>query len=152
LHATHSVAVSVLADVDPNSPERGRLFSLRVEWNPERHLLAIRPVRGIALHRNRRYAAALTTLVDATDGSPLAASESFHRVRSRRSAEDAATDHARVVLAPALGELERRHRAQSHRRARRLHDRGRHRRRPRRARGRPGRPGARGFDRSLAPR
>ncbi len=97
----------VLADVDPASPERGRLFPLRVEWNAERQLLAIRPVRGIALHRKRRYAAAVTTAVRAPDGSPLAPSEGFRQGRRRSSAGDAAIDRARAVLAPALEELER---------------------------------------------
>ncbi len=97
----------LLADVDPTSPERGRLFPLRVEWNAERHLLALRPVRGIALHRTRRYAAVLTTALRAADGSPVGPSEVFRQVRSRRNSEDAAIERARTVLAPALDELER---------------------------------------------
>lgn len=97
----------VLADVDPASPERGRLFPLRVEWNAERRLLAARPVRGIALHRNRRYAAALTTGLRATDGSPLGPSEVFRQVRSRQSSGDPDIERAREVFASALDELER---------------------------------------------
>jgi hypothetical protein len=97
----------VLADVDPTSPDRGRLFPLRLEWSAERHLLALRPVSGIALHRSRRYAAALTTGVHALDGSPLGASDVFRQVRSRHSSGDAGIDAARDVLAPALDELER---------------------------------------------
>ena len=97
----------VLADVDPASPDRGRLFPLRTEWNAERHLLAIRPVRGIALHRSRRYAAALTTTLHAVDGSPLGPSEPFRQVRIRRSSGDAEIERARNLLAPALDELER---------------------------------------------
>lgn len=102
--AGHAV---VLADVDAQSPERGRLFPLRVEWNAERHVLAVRPVRGIALHRNRRYAAALTTALHAADGSPLGPSEVFRQVRNRLSSGDAGIERARNVLAPALDELER---------------------------------------------
>ena len=97
----------VVADVDPASPERGRLFPLRVEWDPARQLLAVRPVRGIALHGKRRYAAALTTRIHAADGSPLGPSEVFRQVRSRPSAGDPAIERARAVLAPALDELER---------------------------------------------
>ncbi|MGH7789837.1 MAG: hypothetical protein ACRERC_23415 [Candidatus Binatia bacterium] len=97
----------LLVDVDAQSPERGRLFPLRIEWNAERHLLALRPVRGIALHRKRRYAAILTTAVRAADGSPLGASEGFRLVRNRRSAAAAEIEHARRVLAPAFDELER---------------------------------------------
>lgn len=97
----------LLADVDPASPDRGRLFPLRLEWNADRGLLALRPVRGIALHRNRRYAAVLTTAARAADGSPLGASEAFRAARARRPAADAAIERARAVLAPALDELER---------------------------------------------
>jgi hypothetical protein len=97
----------VLADVDPASPERGRLFPLRVEWDAQRQLLAARPVRGIALHRNRRYAAALTTEIHAADGSPLGPSEVFRQVRNRRSSGDPGIERARDLLAPALDELER---------------------------------------------
>src|SRR5262245_17066436 len=78
----------VLADVDPASPDRGRLFPLQLEWSAERHLLALRPVSGIALHKSRRYAAALTTGVHARDGSPLGASDVFRQVRSRQSSGD----------------------------------------------------------------
>ena len=97
----------VLADVDAQSPERGRLFPLRVEWNAERHVLAVRPVRGIALHGNRRYAAALTTALHATDGSPLGPSDVFRQVRARLSSADAGIERARHMLTPALDELER---------------------------------------------
>jgi hypothetical protein len=97
----------LLADVDPASPERGRLFPLRVEWDAERQRLAIRPVRGIALHGGRRYAAALTTGLHAVDGSPLGAPEVFQRLRKPRITRDAAIERARAVLAPALDELER---------------------------------------------
>ena len=97
----------VLADVDPTSPDRGRLFPLRIEWSAERRLLAVRPTRGTALHRNRRYAAVLTTSLHAADGAPLGANDVFRAARGRRSAEDAATERARTALAPALDELER---------------------------------------------
>lgn len=97
----------VLADVDPASPDRGRLFPLRIEWNAERQLLALRPARGMALHGNRRYAAALTTGLRAADGTALGASAAFRASRARRPAADPAVDRARSVLAPALDELER---------------------------------------------
>ena len=110
LPADHMVAAGdavVLADVDPTSPDRGRLFPLQLEWNADRHMLAIRPVSGIALHRSRRYAAVLTTALHAADGAPLGASETFVAVRRRRSAGDATTERARTVVAPAFDELER---------------------------------------------
>jgi len=97
----------VLADVEPASPERGRLFPLSVEWDPQRHLLAARPLRGIALHRNRHYAAAVRTAIHAADGSPLGPTDVFRQVRSRRSTSDPEIEHARAVIGPALDELER---------------------------------------------
>jgi hypothetical protein len=97
----------LLADVDSSSPERGRLFPLSVEWNAQRHLLGVRPVRGIALHRNRRYAAVLTNALHASDGSPVAPTETFRQVRSRRTSDDAAIERARATLAPTFDELER---------------------------------------------
>ncbi len=97
----------LLADVDPASPERGRLFPLRLQWDPEHGLLALRPDRGIALHRTRRYAAVLTTGVRAADGTPLAASDAFRRALAREPVADPAIERARVVLAPVLDELER---------------------------------------------
>ncbi len=97
----------LLADVDAQSPDRGRLFPLRVEWNADSHLLAIRPVPGIALHRSRRYAAVLTTALHAADASPLGPSDGFHQVRQRRGSGDARIEQARGVFAPAFDELER---------------------------------------------
>ncbi|MDX2170539.1 MAG: hypothetical protein SF182_25930 [Deltaproteobacteria bacterium] len=97
----------LLVDVDPSSPERGRLFPLRSEWDATRGRLAIRPRAGIALHRNRRYAALLTTGLRAADGAPLAASDTFRLTRRRGGAATESVAHARAVLAPAFDELER---------------------------------------------
>ncbi|HZR80631.1 MAG TPA: hypothetical protein VFD92_06010 [Candidatus Binatia bacterium] len=96
----------VIADVDPASPERGRRFSLRVQWDAATHLLAVRPARGIALHRARRYAVALTTALRAVDGTALGASDAFRRALGSRS-EDPAIERARALMAPALAELDR---------------------------------------------
>lgn len=52
---------------------------LRVEHQPWRDMIAVRPVRGIVLHRGHRYAAALSTDIRAADGSPLASSPAFDR-------------------------------------------------------------------------
>ena len=96
----------LLADVDPQSPERGRLFPLRLEWNPARHLLALRPVAGIALHRSRLYAAVLTTALQPARPA-VAPGGTFRQARRRSSSADAEIERARTVLAPALDELER---------------------------------------------
>jgi len=97
----------LLADVDPTSPERGRLFPLRVEWDAEHGRLGVRPQRGIALHRSRRYAAVLTTALHAENGMPLGASDTFRLVRRHADAGNESIVRARAVLAPALDELER---------------------------------------------
>lgn len=98
---------ALLVDIDPESPERGRLLPLRSEWDAERGRLAIRPQPGIALHRSRRYAAVLTTALRAADGSPLGASESFRVARRRAGAAAEPVARARAVLAPAFDELAR---------------------------------------------
>ncbi|MBX3027740.1 hypothetical protein KF840_22830 [bacterium] len=99
---------ALLVDVDPGSPERGRLIALRLEWNGERHLLALRPNPGIALHRNRRYAAVLTTALRAADGRPVGASPTFAAAKRRHTSSSApAIERARTVVAAALDELER---------------------------------------------
>ncbi|MFM8408734.1 MAG: hypothetical protein ACKOCT_00505 [Alphaproteobacteria bacterium] len=76
----------VLADVDPASPERGRVFPLRYQWDASRGLLSVRPAAGIALHGARRYAAALTSRARAVDGTPLGASAAFLSARDGRAA------------------------------------------------------------------
>ena len=96
----------VLADVDDASPERGRLFVLRVEWNAATGVLGLRPERGIALHRARRYAAALTSELRASDGTPLAPSAVFRQARDGQTG-DATVARVRASIAPALDELER---------------------------------------------
>lgn len=97
----------LLADVDPVSPERGRLFALRVQWDPASGLLALRPERGVALQRSRRYAAALTSGLFAPDGTPLGPSELFRAARDGRDAGDPEVARVRAAIAPALDELER---------------------------------------------
>jgi hypothetical protein len=95
----------VLADVDPTSPERGRLFPLRVQWDAGTRVLALRPERGFALHRSRRYAAALTSALIAADGTALAPSEIFRSARDERRSSDATVERVRQAIAPALAEL-----------------------------------------------
>jgi hypothetical protein len=97
----------VLADVDPDSPERGRVFPLRYQWDPARGLLSVRPAPGVVLHGARRYAAALTSRVRAADGTPLGASPAFLSARDGRGPGDGEAARLRAHLSPALGELER---------------------------------------------
>ncbi len=91
----------VLVDIDEASPDRGRVFPLRVEWNEALGLVALRPAPGIALHGQRRYAAAITSDLRSIDGSPLAADPGFTAMRAELVAELvlAGVDPARVVAA-----------------------------------------------------
>lgn len=70
---------AVLVDVDPSSPERGRVFPLRLHHG--RGVLALRLAPGLTLARSRRYAAALTDGLRAADGTPLRASTDLIALR-----------------------------------------------------------------------
>ena len=87
----------LLADVDPASPERGRLFPLRLEWNASLGALALRPERGIALHRSRRYAAAITSDLLADDGTPRTFFERGVKPREQPLDRVGFSDHLPVV-------------------------------------------------------
>lgn len=91
----------VLVDVDDDSPERGRFFPLRIEWNEAGSRIALRPRPGIALHARRRYAAAITSDLRATDGAALAPDPGFAELRAAL-VEDlvaAGVDDDRIVAA-----------------------------------------------------
>jgi hypothetical protein len=91
----------VLVDVDEASPEHGRFFPLRAEWNETLHLLTLRPAPGIALHARRRYAAAITSDVRGIDGSPLLADAGFAPMRDELVADlvAAGVEPSRIVAA-----------------------------------------------------
>ena len=104
--ATAAIADAVLlADVDPASPEWGRLFPLQVHWHPNAGVLAVRPGAGLVLARGRRYAAVLTDRVLGADGEPVRASADFLLVRDGATG-DARAERARAVVGPALDALE----------------------------------------------
>lgn len=91
----------MLVDVDPTSATLGRRFPLRVEWNEPLHLVTFRPARGIALLAHHTYAAAITSKLRATDGTPLAPSPSFepHRESLTRGLPMDAGSDVRIVAA-----------------------------------------------------
>jgi hypothetical protein len=106
-----SVADAVLlVDVDPASPERGRLFPLEVHWHTRAGVLAIRPAPGLVLAPFRRYCAVLTDRVRGADGAPVRASADFLAVRDGAVAgagiDPAWVEAARAVVGPALDALE----------------------------------------------
>lgn len=96
----------LLVDVDPDSPERGRLVPIEAEWNDDNGIVGIRLRKGIALEPGRRYAGVLTARLVSPDGAPLAPSPVFAEARDRDGGGSAAAQRAREVVGPALDYLE----------------------------------------------
>lgn len=104
----------VIVDVEPTSPEHGRLFGVRWQWDAEQAVLTVRPARGETLAGGRRYAIAITDAAEGGDGLPLAPAPAFASVRDGAPAgpegpEGSApslVEAAAAVLAPTLAELE----------------------------------------------
>ena len=77
-----------LVNIDESSPARGQAVPLRVQYDPDAGLLAIRPARGHVLRGGRRYAAVVTDRVHGSDGLPLAAAPAFAALRDGGESED----------------------------------------------------------------
>ena len=60
-----------LVDVDPGSPERGRVVAMDWRYSPERGVLAGSPVSGEVLREGTRYAAFATTQLRAASGDAV---------------------------------------------------------------------------------
>jgi hypothetical protein len=91
----------VALDVDPDSPERGTLIPLRVEYDSEGPAITVRPMRGFTLRGGTRYAFALTSRVVGTEGGPVQADDAFAAIR-----DGGGDETARALTAPALDALE----------------------------------------------
>ncbi len=89
-----------LVDVDASSPAHGEVVPLRVQYDADSGLLAIRPARGHVLRGGRRYAAVVTDRVRGSDGLPLAAAPAFAALR-----DGGARDEREAVLAESLDAL-----------------------------------------------
>jgi dienelactone hydrolase len=95
-----------LVDIDADSPERGRRVPLRAQWDQERGLLSVRPLRGVVLRPHTRYAAVLTDALRGEDGTPLAPSADFVALRDDAESDPSPRlERARAVLEPALSTL-----------------------------------------------
>lgn len=72
-------ATAYIVDVDPSSPERGRLLPLTARYDADAgpfgddHLLSLLPLQGVPLRPGTRYAAVLTTGLRSAEGSALPA-------------------------------------------------------------------------------
>lgn len=96
-HTTSRADAAVLVDVDPASPERGRVIAMDWRYDAARSVLAGSPASGEVLREGTRYAAYVTTALRAADGAPL----------RRARALDALAAHARWrTTADALRELD----------------------------------------------
>jgi hypothetical protein len=96
----------VIVDVDPGSPEHGRLFGVRWQWDDEAGWLTVRPRRGETLAGGRRYAIAITDAARGTDDLPIGAAPEFLAVRDEAAGDDPELQVAAETLAPSLAELE----------------------------------------------
>ncbi|MBA3501345.1 MAG: hypothetical protein H0T65_13290, partial [Deltaproteobacteria bacterium] len=68
---TTSTELASLVDVDPDSPERGRVFAMDWRYDAERSVLAGSPASGVVLREGTRYAAFVTTAIRDAGGSAL---------------------------------------------------------------------------------
>src|SRR5688572_10058116 len=96
----------VLVDVDPDSPEHGRLFPLRAQYDATNGWLSVRPARGFALHGGRAYAAVVTANAIGGDGLPIGPADEFIAVRDGQGEGDARLMAASAALEPTFVELE----------------------------------------------
>jgi dienelactone hydrolase len=63
---------AALVDVDPDSPERGRVIAMDWHYDADRHVLSGSPASGEVLREGTRYAAYITTALRTAGGSALA--------------------------------------------------------------------------------
>jgi hypothetical protein len=70
---TTTTELAALVDVDPASPERGRVIAMDWRYDAERAVLAGSPASGVVLREGTRYAAFVTTALRDASGSQLRA-------------------------------------------------------------------------------
>lgn len=96
-HTAALTDAAALVDVDPASPELGRVIAMEWRYDAERDVIAGAPVSGVVLREGTRYAAFVTTALRTADGAAL----------ERSAALDKLSHYARwVTTADALAGLE----------------------------------------------
>ncbi len=101
VHTTTLDEAAALVDVDPDSPEHGRVIAMDWRYNAERGVLAGSPQSGQILREGTRYAAILTIAIHDSTGTAL----------RRSDALDSLAKHTRWrTTADALAELDTDHR------------------------------------------
>ena len=74
---------AVLLDVDPQSPEHGRVIAMDWRYNPDRRVVAGSPQSGQVLREGTRYAGFLTTAILDATGAPLRRSSALSGLANR---------------------------------------------------------------------
>lgn len=95
----------LLIDVDPDSPERGRLFPVMAATPPPdayvpANLLAVAPRHGMILHADRRYAFAVRRAMGDAAGKPLDAPAVFAALQQGRTPDGTRGKAAADSFAP----------------------------------------------------
>ena len=96
----------LLIDVDPNSPERGRLFpTVASTPRPDRYyvpnyLLGVAPYPGIILHPDRQYAYVVQRSLQDAEGQPLAIPQALKQLMNGKTPQGSLGAKARQLYQP----------------------------------------------------
>jgi hypothetical protein len=97
---------AVLVDVDPDSPEHGRVIAMDWHYDSDRGVIAGSPASGEVLREGTRYAAYVTTALRDAHGHPLARAGALDDLRGSPPARWRTTADALSELAdPAIAGL-----------------------------------------------
>lgn len=101
----------LLVDVDPGSPERGRLFptvatALEADRYTAENVVAVAPRPGIVLHPERRYAFVIRRSLGDAAGRPLGVARAIADLAAGRAPEGARGAAALELFAPLWPALE----------------------------------------------
>jgi hypothetical protein len=94
-----------LLDVDPNSPDRGKLFptvasTFRSDDYAPKHLLGIAPAPGIVLSPNRTYAYVVKRSLKGSDGRLLGVAPDFAQLREGLAPAGPKWDRVKAIYQP----------------------------------------------------
>jgi hypothetical protein len=105
LIAADKASPILLIDIDPQSPERGRLIPTVAataeidDYIPE-HTLEVAPRPGFVLHENRQYAFVILTSLMDVNGKPLAPSSALADLRAGKTISGPRGANAQKTYAP----------------------------------------------------
>jgi pimeloyl-ACP methyl ester carboxylesterase len=83
-HTTAVTDAAALVDVDPASPEHGRVIAMDWHYDAERHVVQGKPASGEVLLEGTRYAAFVTSDILTADGAALGRSSALDHLHSAR--------------------------------------------------------------------